>query len=96
MEKNLSHPIAKSIKEYLKENYVVEDKDINVRNYQGLGVGYSDYLVGSINLMLRKGIDVSEINNKYKDLSKEGKTVILISKYKEIRGLITLIDDIND
>ena len=96
MEKNLSHPIAKSIKEYLKKNYVVEDKDINVRNYQGLGVGYSDYLVGSINLMLRKGIDVSEINNKYKDLSKEGKTVILISKYKEIRGLITLIDDIND
>ena len=59
-------------------------------------MGYSDYLVGSINLMLRKGIDVSEINNKYKDLSKEGKTVILISKYKEIRGLITLIDDIND
>ena len=96
MEKNLSHPIAKSIKEYLKKNYVVEDKDINVRNYQGLGVGYSDYLVGSINLMLRKGIDVSEISNKYKDLSKEGKTVILISKYKEIRGLITLIDDIND
>lgn len=96
MEKNLSHPLAKSIKEYLKRKYVVEDKDIKVRNYQGLGVGYSDYLVGSINLLKRKGIDVSEINNKYDDLSKEGKTVILISKYKEIRGLVTLIDDIND
>lgn len=96
MEKNLSHPLAKSIKEYLKRKYVVEDRDIKVRNYQGLGVGYSDYLVGSINLLKRKGIDVSEINNKYDDLSKEGKTVILISKYKEIRGLVTLIDDIND
>ena len=96
MEKNLSHPLAKAIKEYLKRKYVVEDKDIKVRNYQGLGVGYSDYLVGSINLLKRKGIDVSEINNKYDDLSKEGKTVILISKYKEIRGLVTLIDDIND
>lgn len=96
MEKNLSHPLAKAIKEYLKRKYVVEDKDIKVRNYQGLGVGYSDYLVGSINLLKRKGIDVSEINNKYDDLSKEGKTVILISKYKEIRGLVTLIDDINE
>ncbi|WP_288862640.1 cation-translocating P-type ATPase [uncultured Sneathia sp.] len=96
MEKNLSHPLAKAIKEYLKRKYVVEDRDIKVRNYQGLGVGYSDYLVGSINLLKRKGIDVSEINNKYDDLSKEGKTVILISKYKEIRGLVTLIDDIND
>lgn len=96
MEKNLSHPLAKAIKEYLKRKYVVEDKDIKVRNYQGLGVGYSDYLVGSINFLKRKGIDVSEINNKYDDLSKEGKTVILISKYKEIRGLVTLIDDIND
>lgn len=96
MEKNLSHPLAKAIKEYLKRKYVVEDKDIKVRNYQGLGIGYSDYLVGSINLLKRKGIDVSEINNKYDDLSKEGKTVILISKYKEIRGLVTLIDDIND
>lgn len=96
MEKNLSHPLAKAIKEYLKRKYVVEDKDIKIRNYQGLGVGYSDYLVGSINLLKRKGIDVSEINNKYDDLSKEGKTVILISKYKEIRGLVTLIDDIND
>ena len=65
MEKNLSHPLAKAIKEYLKRKYVVEDKDIKVRNYQGLGVGYSDYLVGSINLLKRKGIDVSEINNKY-------------------------------
>lgn len=96
MEKNLSHPLAKAIKEYLKRKYVVEDRDIKVRNYQGLGVGYSDYLVGSINLLKRKGINVSEINNKYDDLSKEGKTVILISKYKEIRGLVTLIDDIND
>lgn len=98
VEKYIDHPISQTITKYIKENYNIKEEEIkNIRNFQGLGVSGNDIIIGNLELMKRKKIKIEDkLIFKYNELSKQGKTVILVAKYGEIVGFLSLFDDVKD
>lgn len=96
IEKYIEHPISKAIVDYANNKIKVKDIELNVRNYQGLGVSANEYIVGNINLMKRKKIDISKYEKEYDMLSNQGKTVIFVSKNMELVAILSLIDYIKE
>lgn len=93
-----SHPLAKAITDYAKQNNITPFKAENFRYGEGFGVKAlcqgKETLAGNLKLMDKEGVDVSEFKQKALTLSEQGKTVLFFAQEKSALGLIALADQI--
>ncbi|KZX11146.1 heavy metal translocating P-type ATPase [Methanobrevibacter filiformis] len=99
LEKNSTHPIAKTITKKAKElNLNLKNID-NFENIVGLGlkgtINGEIVRVGSKKLFTYEKIAINEdILNKYLEFTSNGKTTLILSIGDEIKGIIALMDKI--
>ena len=93
-----SHPLAKAITDYAKQNDITPSKAENFSYGEGFGVKAlcqgKETLAGNLKLMDKEGVDVSEFKQKARQLSEQGKTVLFFAQEKSALGLIALADQI--
>lgn len=93
-----SHPLAKAITDYAKQNDITPFKAENFRYGEGFGVKAlcqgKETLAGNLKLMDKESVDVSEFKQKARQLSEQGKTVLFFAQDKTALGLIALADQI--
>lgn len=93
-----SHPLAKAITDYAKQNDITPSKAENFRYGEGFGVKAlcqgKETLAGNLKLMDKESVDVSEFKQKALTLSEQGKTVLFFAQEKSALGLIALADQI--
>ncbi len=93
-----SHPLAKAITDYAKQNNITPFKAENFRYGEGFGVKAlcqgKETLAGNLKLMDKESVDVSEFKQKALTLSEQGKTVLFFAQEKSALGLIALADQI--
>ncbi|MDR2874206.1 MAG: heavy metal translocating P-type ATPase, partial [Methanobrevibacter sp.] len=97
LERNSTHPIAKSILKKAEEEKIELLTPESFTNIPGLGlkatINNEKALVGNKSLM--KGIKL-EFEEKYQEFINQGKTTILIAIEDEVIGILTLNDKIKE
>ena len=101
VEKNSTHPIAKSIIKKSKEENIELTQVSNFENITGKGlkaeIDNEIILAGNKNLLEYNDIEISdEILSQYDSLLNESKTVIFLAISGEIKGILSLSDKIKD
>lgn len=99
VERNSSHPIAKAICQYAKDNPI---SPIDIHDYQSIdGKGLTalndadeTILIGSTQYMQEHAIDISTYQNDIERLQNEAKTVVCIAQNQKILGILGIADDI--
>ncbi|MDR2829734.1 MAG: heavy metal translocating P-type ATPase [Methanobrevibacter sp.] len=99
VEKNSTHPIAKSINKIAEKEKIDQLNIESVTNIPGLGlkttINKQKVFIGSKKLIENEQIDINpDFEKKYLKFTKEGKTIILIAIEDEIIGILTLTDKI--
>lgn len=99
VEKNSTHPIAKSIVKKAEEHEISDQIVENFINIPGKGVKAliegKEVLIGNKSLLIHEGIILNEnILNQFSSFELEGKTTILVAYNEKTRGIITLNDKI--
>ncbi len=94
IEAKSSHPLAKSIINYLNKENSLDIGDVKVIEGEGLVAKYNNkiYYVGNYKGLANRGLENAEIKEKIDKLSGEGKTSILILEDNVILGIIALKD----
>ena len=100
LEKNSNHPLAKAIVDKaIKDNAQSYDVD-NFINVSGKGIsGIVDskqYHIGNMSFIKQVGVSLDSYSKKIIELSKEGKTTIIVSSDKEVFGLIAISDTVKE
>ena len=101
VEKNSEHPLAQAIVEKAEQGKI---KLFEVKNFEALpGKGVKaelenkKILIGTRKLMMENNISVNDaVSQSLEELEKEGKTVMIIAKEKEIIGLVAVADTLKD
>lgn len=100
IEAKSEHPLSMAIVTYGKERQV---KAIHVEEFEAVPgegikgkVGGKEYLCGNEKMMAQGHIDYKEYKNKITELSKEGKTVLLVARDGICVGLIAASDQIKE
>ncbi len=100
LEGKSEHPIAKAITEMASSKSLQLLDSTNFKNMSGFGIsGEVDnkmVLVGNKKLILEAGVDLSESENKIKELEEEGKTIVFICVESKLAGIITIEDSIRE
>ena len=99
IEQNSTHPIAKAIVNKAKELNLELDQTSEFENVTGKGIkavlNSNEVLAGNLSLMEASEVEVSsEIVDKYHELEKLSKTIILLAENKEVMGILSLSDKI--
>lgn len=99
LETPSSHPLAKSIVEYIKQqNLEIKHSLTNFKNHAGFGVSgqieEETFFAGNQKLMENNGIDISELKTQFDTLSSQGKTVMFFANKKALLGIIAVADTI--
>jgi len=98
LESGSSHMIGLSIVKHAKEENLSLMRVSNFKNIAGKGVrGVIDdekYIIGNKVLMQENGLWGAEIEEKYTQCAKYGKTVVILANSKAILGMIVLADQI--
>lgn len=98
IENRSEHPLAKAVVEYAKTQKVNIEEANSFESRTGFGVTAKikdvSYSLGNIKLMEELDVDISDYIDEYGKLSDEGKTIIFISKEKEMLGLISIEDPV--
>ena len=98
LEKNSEHPLAVAVVEKADQEKIDFLKTDDFENIEGKGlkgtIGGVEYHAGNLRLMkeLNIGYDIELINN----LSKQGKTPVLLADNKEVIATIAIADTIKD
>ncbi|MCR4911024.1 MAG: heavy metal translocating P-type ATPase [Bacilli bacterium] len=100
LERNSNHPLAKAIVDRAtRDNAQSYDVD-NFINVSGKGISGTinsqQYHVGNMSFIKELGISLDAYSKKIIELSKEGKTTIIISNDKAIIGLIAISDTVKE
>ncbi len=100
IENKSEHPLSKAIVEKAKEYELEFDEPENFKSKSGFGLSAelnsSLYLIGNKKLMEENSVDLSQVETKYNNYSKEGKTVIFVAENKKLIGLLTIEDPIKE
>ena len=98
LEQSSEHPLAEAIMEKAKE---LNSKIENINNFErisgrGIRAEYNNktYLAGNIQLMEENNIELSNLQEKANQLSKQGKTVLYFAEDNTSLGLIAVRDDV--
>ena len=98
LEKRSEHPVAKAILSYVKNIGIETVQAEKFESLTGTGlkgiVESKEILIGNLSLMKNNSIQIKEFESKIYELSENGKTVILISINKELKGLIAIEDEV--
>jgi len=100
IERLSEHPLAEAVYEYAKDKgikiYDVEDfKSITGHGVYGR-IKEREVLVGNTKLMKEYGIDISIIEEYIQDISKLGRTAIIVAIDKEVKGVIGIADRVKE
>ncbi len=99
LEKNSTHPLAKSICKYAEENGIKNEYNLNnFRSVAGRGLtaeidGLSVF-AGNQSFIEENGIDTEKLNSRAYELSNQGKSLIFIAESGKLLGLIAVADQI--
>ncbi len=95
IESHVTHPIAKSVINYLDKQKIAYEKCVNVETIEGMGIkaklDSKEYYAGSSKIVKKLNIDNEHMKDE-KELLNEGCTIIYIIQNREILGLIGLKD----
>lgn len=96
LEASSSHPLAKGVMRYISENRIDYKEANQVTNLPGTGI---KALIDGVNYLAAspkylKDNNISWPEEKYKELTSQGKTVIFIILENELMGMIALADEI--
>ena len=101
IEKFSSHPLSKSILNYIQEKKITHHVMEKYENIPGKGgraicidCNGAEHAIGNINFM---GVDISPaISKTIEDLEKEGKTVVVLREGNQIIGALGIADTIRN
>lgn len=95
-EKNSEHPLAQAIVEAAEKHGISVENANDFISIPGKGVkavyNGNEIMVGSIGLMMEKGVNLSDAEEMANKLMEEGKTVIAVSLNGNVIGLIGIMD----
>ncbi|SHE52458.1 MULTISPECIES: heavy metal translocating P-type ATPase [Caloramator] len=100
IERLSEHPLAEAVYEYAKDKgikiYDVEDfKSITGHGVYGR-IREREILVGNTKLMKEYGIDISNVEEYIEDISKHGRTAIIVAIDNEVKGVIGIADRVKE
>ena len=97
IEKYSEHPLGRAI---VKKAEELQLKELAVNDFHSIAgygaqakIGGETFIVGRQELIVKNGLP-SEINNKVETLRNQGKTVIMIGRPNEVKGIIAIRDEI--
>lgn len=99
VENQSEHPVAKAIVEEAKKQEIILQEIETFTIIRGKGVRAThngEIIIGNKKLMSEEKINYEEHKQKIQELEKEGKTTMLVSKNKEIIGIISVADTIKE
>ncbi|TFB13299.1 cadmium-translocating P-type ATPase [Filobacillus milosensis] len=98
LENYSTHPIAKTIVEYAKDQGVQAKDGELFKSIVGKGVQATIdgevYYAGNLKLFEEMDFDLEAIQSKVDDMQRQGKTVVIIGTAREIMGIISVADKI--
>ena len=96
IESKSEHPIAKAILEKTKEVEVLEAQNFEAIEGKGIkaSINNSTYFAGNESLMKENNIKLSEAEGIYQKLYEQAKTVIFVSDYEKLLGIIAISDTV--
>jgi len=96
LEKQSEHPLAEAVVREAKKNNLNLLEVQNFKALPGFGVmallGQQQMILGNMGLMLNNGIDVGGWVDRLENLSRQGKTLMVLAVSKKIVGVITTSD----
>ena len=94
IENSSNHPLAKALIEFSKNSKLLNVSNVIVLEGRGLKANIDEeiYYIGNIKYLNDLNIKNDDLFNKVNNLSKEGKTVLIILKNNNLIGLIALKD----
>ncbi|MDP3092048.1 MAG: cation-translocating P-type ATPase [Nitrospira sp.] len=100
VEYGSEHPLARAIVDRARTEGIVP---VEVRAFQALTgagatavVGDQSWYVGSPDLFQELGVDLKPVQDRLRALQADGKTVVLVGRQQELRGLLALQDRIRE
>lgn len=100
VEKNSEHPLSKAILSFAekKKLSLVDVQDFVIFRGRGLSASINgvDVVIGNKKLMKEKNISISDKEKDIFDFESQGKTTLIVSKNKEIIGLVAVADTLKD
>ena len=96
IESKSEHPIAKAILEKTKEVEVLEAQNFEAIEGKGIkaSINNNTYFAGNESLMKENNIKLSEAEGIYQKLYGQAKTVIFVSDYEKLLGIIAISDTV--
>ena len=96
IESKSEHPIAKAILEKTKEVEALEAQNFEAIEGKGIkaSINNSTYFAGNESLMKENNIKLSEAEGIYQKLYEQAKTVIFVSDYEKLLGIIAISDTV--
>ena len=99
-ERGSTHPLAEAILKKAKEEEIdiPEAKSLETVPGKGVEARYKQkkILLGNLKLMIDHGISIDHLEDKAKDLEKDGKTVMILAVNEKASGLIAVADTLKD
>lgn len=98
VETGSKHPVANAITAEAERQKVSKLTAQDLITYNGLGmsgvIGDKKLFIGNRALMQQQALSVNDYEEKEKQYSKEGKTVVWVGDEKQVMGIIALADEI--
>ena len=101
IEKFSSHPLSKSILEFVQERGITPHLMEKYENIAGKGGKATclvcndlEHCIGNLKLIGANSVTTKEILEKTENLEKEGKTVVLVSERNQVTGALAISDKI--
>jgi len=98
LEEYSTHPIAKTIVEYAKDNGAQAKSGDLFKNIVGKGVqatiNKEIYYAGNVKLFEEMNLPLNSIRSKVDHLQSQGKTIVMIGTEQQILGIISVADAI--
>jgi len=98
VETGSKHPVADAVINEAKRQKVSKLTAQDLITYNGLGmsgvIGEKKLFIGNRALMQQQALSVNDYEEKEKQYSEEGKTVIWVGDEKQVMGIIALADEI--
>jgi Cu+-exporting ATPase len=100
IEKNSEHPLAEAIIDASAERRINLKKATAFAAIPGYGItakiSGKQYCLGNTKLMSKKGVGISRLSLRKKELEEQGKTVMILSLGKKAIGMVAVADTIKD
>lgn len=100
LEEFSTHPIARTIVEYAKQNDVASLKGEHFRNIVGKGINATiagtEYFAGNLKLFQDIKSPISDLEKLIFSLQQEGNTIIVVGTTERVMGIIAVSDTVRE